>query len=466
MPLIQKRYRFILIALAVAALAWLVETALHVLVFKSGGFLNELIPPNSNEVWMRAAISSLIIAFGIYIQVAFNRQRQQFEQLKQVNRMFQTMIESMVGTSGNEFFRNTVHSLCDFLGADCAIIGEIDQGRIRALAMQLDNKFEDGFEYDLTGAPCAKVVDSGYHAYPEGVSELFPDDDDLVRMKAEGYVGIPIRDKQGRSIGVLCAISRQRLFVPEWTREMFDIIAAKAAAEIGNLRAIESSTRLLEKNRHLTRKLLSAQEEERRKMARDLHDEIGQTLTALKSHMALARQHSEESLVLQQVDRAEVMVDHMFRIVRSMLEELQPTSIDELGLKQALTKMIERWQDRNSIECNCQIEAGIDYLDYEVAVSCFRVIQEALTNIARHAGAGHVSIVVGVRENDKGAGTELYLKVADDGCGMENMKFGTGLTGMRERIEALDGEFTIGSSPGNGACITAIIPIFGKRNGE
>ena len=596
----QNRGGFVVIALAVAVVIWLFETALHVLVFESGEFLDQLIPTNPNELWMRATITFLLAGFGFYIQLMFNRNVEQLEKVRQaekqlaesnlnleattdllgniiesipvrvfwkdrqsrflgcnmlfakdaglagpedligktdqemiwkdqaelyrkddltviesnspklgfeepqtapdgrtiwlrtskvplanrngevigilgiydditepkhIHRMFRTMIESMVGVSGREFFRNTVSSLCSFLGVECAIISEIEKGHVRALAMQLDGRLVDGFEYDLSDTPCNTVVAEGFSIYPEGVCELFPNDEYLVRMRAESYIGIPIRDRWGKSVGILCAVSRQKLVVSERTKELFDIIAAKAAAEIESRRAMAKKIQLLDQNRYLARKLLSAQEMERRKMARDLHDEVGQALTALRSHTAMAGKHSKSSKVLEQLGQAEVIIDHMFSIVRSMLESLQPTSIDDLGLQEALTKMIAAWQVRNGVDCSCQIDEGVDYLDYEVAVTCYRIIQEALTNIAKHAKAKHASITLSLKRLEGSPDFTLYLEVNDDGCGMDEIHYGMGLTGMRERVQALGGEFTLESvGAGKGTRIAARIPIFGESD--
>lgn len=591
----QSRYGLILAALAVAVLIWLIETLLHVFLFKSGDFLNQLIPANPNELWMRAIITLLICGFGFYAQMMFNNNLRQLKKVKQaeaelarsnldleattnllsriiesipvrvfwkdrefrflgcnrlfardagcldpedlvgktdyqmawksqadlyradetaviesnapklgfeepqttpegktvwlraskvplrsssgeilgilgiydditeqknINQMFQTMIESMAGVSGREFFRNTVRSLCTFLGAECAIVSEVERGHVRALAMQADGSFVNGFEYDLSGTPCGKAAADGFSFYPERVWELFPDDEDLVRMGAEAYVGMPIRDRWGKCIGILCAISRHKMELPERTEDLFDIIAAKAASEIEGRRIMEKRAELLNQNRYLARKLLAAQEMERRKMARDLHDEIGQALAALKAHGAMARKHSRGGKARQQLDQMEEVVDHMFSIVRSMLESLQPTSIDELGLQKALTKMVAAWQIRNGIECSCQIDEGVDYLDYEVAITCYRIVQEALTNIAKHAGAHRASIAVGLKKFEESKDFALHLEVSDDGCGIGEVQFGMGLTGMRERIQALGGEFLLDRPDENGTRITARIPLF------
>jgi len=152
---------------------------------------------------------------------------------KQSEMAFQTIIKSIVWTTGQSFFENAVNSLCKWLDAECAIISEIThEGHVQALGMQLDGKNVDQFEYDLPGSPCGNVVTNSYCTYPEKVQELFPKDRDLVELQAEGYVGISLRDRNAKPVGVLCVLSRHKLTLPPKTREVFEIIAAKAAAEI------------------------------------------------------------------------------------------------------------------------------------------------------------------------------------------------------------------------------------------
>jgi len=152
---------------------------------------------------------------------------------KQSETAFQAIIKSTVWVTGEDFFTHVTQSLCEWLNAECAIISEIiRKGRVRALGMQLDGNIIEQYEYDLGGAPCGEVVNNGFQAYPEKISSLFPDDRDLLEIGAEGYVGVPLRDRHGRTVGILCVISRRKFELPPKTKEVLEIIAAKAAAEI------------------------------------------------------------------------------------------------------------------------------------------------------------------------------------------------------------------------------------------
>jgi len=157
---------------------------------------------------------------------------------KQTEAAFQTLIGTAAANIGAAFFRETVRSLSAWLGVECVIIGELVNGnRVRALAMQLDGKAIEHYEYALSGTPCNNVTSKGYCEYPEVVCQLFPADKDLQDMGAEAYIGTPIRDKNGETIGILCAISRHKIVPSPVLKGVFEVIAARAGTEIERQRA-------------------------------------------------------------------------------------------------------------------------------------------------------------------------------------------------------------------------------------
>src|SRR3989338_821755 len=157
---------------------------------------------------------------------------------KQAEAAFQTLVTSMAQNIGAAFFHETVRSLSAWLGAECVIAGElVDENRVRALAMQLDGKAVEHYEYALPGTPCNNVASKGYCEYPEGVCRLFPEDKDLADMGAEAYVGTPVRDKNGKVNGILCAIFRHKLALPPKAKEVMEMIAVRVGVEIERQRA-------------------------------------------------------------------------------------------------------------------------------------------------------------------------------------------------------------------------------------
>jgi len=219
---------------------------------------------------------------------------------------------------------------------------------------------------------------------------------------------------------------------------------------------LQSST---ESNSHLTQQLIRLQEDERKNLAQELHDEIGQHLTAI--HMDASAIKSAKNIESAQVSATAIdaVVRRMMEIVRTLLQRLRPSDLDELGLESALHTLISTWQERNpNITLNISIKGDFNHLDDTVLISAYRLVQEALTNIARYAQAQQVNIQV-YKENK-----QITIKVSDDGQGFDlNKKTqGFGLAGMKERVEGLAGSFDLQTAINNGVKLTINLPCATK----
>lgn len=232
--------------------------------------------------------------------------------------------------------------------------------------------------------------------------------------------------------------------------------------------AIEKAYR---ENRALTRRMLGVQEEERRILARELHDELGQSLTGIKMTAgSIGAKYSDSRTA---VDSIIAICDHLFSVLRSMMRRLRPTVLDELGLGAALEDMIANWRERNpDTEVTLSFDRNMGFCDSNVTIQLFRIVQESLNNVARHAYAKHVEISVqrvpspGAEWNDEprlGPADLARLTVSDDGCGFDPQiaHTGFGLLGMRERAESLGGRFSLQNRPQQGVSITVEIPVEG-----
>ena len=225
------------------------------------------------------------------------------------------------------------------------------------------------------------------------------------------------------------------------------------ASAVNNM--TESLQKTQQQNEALTSHSLTIQEEERQYLSQELHDEFGQSLTAIKV-MAVAA--NQESADIKKIHRSIVSVcDQLFTVVRSMMRNLHPMMLKELGLKPTLEDLVLRWNERQSaIELSLKIEENVNCLDDKVSIQIFRVIQECLTNILRHAEARQVMI-----ELQLGTEGNLKLQVKDDGKGCERDKLnsGFGVLGMQQRIKNLGGEMLIQSELGQGMVVKAMIPV-------
>ncbi len=165
---------------------------------------------------------------------------QDISERKRAAETLNTLMESMVGITGEDFFEHVARELCRWFGADGANVGElVGRTQIKSIATIIDNKVVDDFNYQISGTPCDKVVKQGASLYPQGIQDLFPKDKDLVLLNMQGYAGSPIRDRKGVVIGIIWVVSRKPLFMPPDWVDVMDIIAARISAEIERKRAME-----------------------------------------------------------------------------------------------------------------------------------------------------------------------------------------------------------------------------------
>ncbi|MEQ1528037.1 MAG: ATP-binding protein [Methylococcales bacterium] len=214
-----------------------------------------------------------------------------------------------------------------------------------------------------------------------------------------------------------------------------------------------------QQNRALTQHSLEIQEDERQRLAQELHDELGQSLTAIKV-MAVTAAHEKADIKMTTSSIISIC-DHLITVVRSMMHQLHPLILTELGLKATMEDLVNHWAVRNpelKLDIVCPDE--VDQLDQKVTIQIFRVLQECITNIVRHAQASKATLGLTI-EQQPGLGKVLKLQVTDNGQGgaPETIKTGFGLLGMRERINSLGGDFTIQTQPQQGMRIIATIPL-------
>lgn len=233
------------------------------------------------------------------------------------------------------------------------------------------------------------------------------------------------------------------------TQEYADIASA-----INHMSDVLDNTQ--QQNRTLTQHSLDIQEEERRRLSQELHDEFGQSLTAIKV-MAVAAAH-EKSDTKEITTAISKICDDLMIVVRSMMKQLHPLILTELGLKATLEDIVNQWESRhNQVSFTLDCDEAVDNLDRPLVIQVFRVIQESLTNIIRHANASHVTIHLALKANPR----TLELQIKDNGQGFElsTMQSGFGLLGMQERIKILDGHFKIHSELTQGTRIDVEIPL-------
>jgi signal transduction histidine kinase len=211
--------------------------------------------------------------------------------------------------------------------------------------------------------------------------------------------------------------------------------------------------------RELSQQIVRTQEEERRKLSRELHDHVGQMLTALRMELGhIERLRGPASgPILEAVRESRQLVDTIVRAVRDLALGLRPSMLDDFGLQAALEWHVRDFSRRCDVPVDLQVDGDFDDLPDEQRTCVYRTVQEALTNCVRHSKAGRIAITITLA----GLADILEVKIADDGVGIDPEKRarGLGLRGIEERAKELNGTLSVNSEPGRGTTLRLRLPL-------
>ncbi len=219
-----------------------------------------------------------------------------------------------------------------------------------------------------------------------------------------------------------------------------------------------NEARAMEENlRQLSNKVLTAQEEERKRVSQELHDEIGQVLTAAGVAVALLRKQATNDEMRREAEKAQQLIEESMDMVNRFARELRPTMLDHLGPYAAIQNYVKTFTERTGIKIELEGEVEFDRLDGQQGTVLYRVAQESLTNVFKHAQATRVKIRL--RQSPRAVSMEIIdngrsFEAASDG---ERQKLG--LLGMQERVRLVHGEFAVESTPRRGTTVRVQIPF-------
>jgi GAF domain-containing protein/CheY-like chemotaxis protein len=281
---------------------------------------------------------------------------------------------------------------------------------------------------------------------------------DLVARGTRGFVRLPLA-VEGRLMGSLTlAADRPNFFTAEHV-EIAREAAKPLALALHHARLRNEMREGRERLQALSRRLVNVQEEERRRLARDLHDEIGQILTGLKFTLA-SSDRDPDAAVRADLSRATDLVSDLIGRIRDLSLDLRPSMLDDLGLVPALLFHVDRYTAQTKVRVRME-HSGIERQRFprEIETAAYRIVQEALTNVARHAGVEAAVVRVWT------SGAALGVQIVDEGCGFDSVgappAHDGGLAGMRERAALLGGQLDVESAVGAGVRITATLPLAG-----
>jgi signal transduction histidine kinase len=270
------------------------------------------------------------------------------------------------------------------------------------------------------------------------------------------WMGVPLRVK-GKAIGLFSIDKNTPDFYSDKHSQLASALAKHAALALDNASLFADLQEAHKRLQNLSDKIIVAQEEERQKIAMELHDQSGQALLALRAELQVLRHN-----LLQDPEKAQDQINYLDQIVvdlntdlERLAYDLRPPALNALGLALALEQYIAEFSRRMKIRADFASDIGNLRLPAEIELVCYRIVQEALTNVAKHAHADHVEITVNYFEN------VIYLVVKDNGSGISDRRGrrGFGLLGIRERLVQIRGLLEIHGQPGEGTEIVVTIPV-------
>lgn len=419
-------HRLIMIGILLGILSWVVESFIHSRIFyaQHAEFIDHVFVPDMHELWMRLIIVILFVSFAVYAQRIVKALGKAEQAVKQVNmeliQIFDTAADGM-RVIDKDF--NTLRVNKTFL----ELVGISKEGNENSKCHEI-----------FRGATC-NTEDCPMLRIRRGEGRI---EYDALKIRQDGteipciVTATPFRDSNGQFVGIV---------------EDFKDISDRKRTE-------EELKRSHEQLRNVTSHLEMVREEERRAMAREIHDELGQALTGLNMdiHWLSGRLTGQEENIYDKLKDMNQQLDNTVHTVQRLSSELRPCLLDDLGLSAAIEWQANKVRERLGIALDVASIPEDITLDESSSITVYRIFQEALTNIARHSGATEVEILLTQKAD------QVTLTVKDNGKGIAREQINNckslGLIGMQERAGLLNGLLNIQSEPGEGTTIFLSIP--------
>jgi signal transduction histidine kinase len=360
--------------------------------------------------------------------------------------LLRAIAEGTAGAVGDEFLRSLVRHLAQAFGAKLAFVAEATEPggtHVRLMAAWYDGDFwDEPYEYDTEGQPCALAAEKAVVAFPDALTERFPEDQAAIDMGLKSYLAVCLRGADDTHLGHMAVLDANPMQADDEDVAVLRIFAARAAAELE--RRHQAAALAASRER-----VIEASDAERRRVGRDLHDGAQQRLVAVSNLLTLSRRKLDagDGNIDELLDLAAAELSTANSELRELVRGLHPVALAERGLRGALESLV--------FSCTIAVELDVPEIDLpeSVALAAYFVVAESLTNVTRYAKASVARVRATVEDG------QLHVEVIDDGVGGADPGAGTGLRGLADRVEALAGELSVDSAPGAGTRVRAAIPL-------
>ena len=359
--------------------------------------------------------------------------------------LLRTVAEGTAGAVGDEFLRCLVRHVAIAFDAKFAFVAEATQPNgehVRVISGWYDGDWmQEPFEYDTEGKPCALVVDRAVVAFPEALTQRFPEAKPAIDMGLESYLAICLRASDGTHLGHMAVMDAGRMEAGDDDVAAMRIFASRAAAEMER----RHQAAALRRSRA---RVIEAADAERWRVGRNLHDGAQQRLLAVANLLKVAQRNLDRD-----DDAADVLrlagdeLGEAQAELRDLARGLHPVALSERGLSSALESLTV------GCEMSVTLEVDADGLPDDVELAAYFIVSESLTNARKYADADALRIRVAPVAGG------LLVEIVDDGSGGADPASGTGLRGLADRIDSLGGRLEIDSAPGAGTRVSARLPL-------
>ncbi len=363
--------------------------------------------------------------------------------------LLRTVAEGTAGAVGDEFLRCLVRHVALAFDAKFAFVAEATAPsgeHVRVLSGWYgDDWLDEPFEYDTDGKPCALVVERSVVAFPEALTQRFPEARPAIEMGLESYLAVCLRAADGTHLGHVGVMDAGPMEAADDDVAAMRIFASRAAAELERRQQAAALRRSRER-------VIEASDTERQRVGRDLHDGAQQRLAAVANLLRAAQLQLDRGG--DPGDTLRFAHDELGTAqseLRELARGLHPVALSERGLRSAIESLIV------GSEPSLTLDVAIGELPDDIELAAYFIVSESLTNARRYAGANAVRVRVAPADE------ELLVEIEDDGAGGADPASGTGLRGLADRVDALGGRLEIDSPVGAGTRVTARLPL--RRQG-